>query len=258
MKLLAFKLILTPVLIVVVSLAGRRWGPKIGGLLAGLPLTSAPVSAFLAVEQGPDFAAKAAVGTLSGVTSVGAFCLAYALVARRWGWFVCTLVAIVCFLFLTVIFRLVTLGLISSGLLTVGVLAAILALFPRRLAQSVARQPPAWDLPGRAVAATALVLLLTGAAPILGARLSGLLSTFPVFANVLAAFSHAHNGPGTSAVLLRGIVLASFGFAGFFFVVGWGLPRWGIGFTFTVATVIAMSLSWMTYRLDRLWNVSDL
>ena len=94
MDLFALKLLLTPSLIVAVSLAGRRWGPKAGGLLAGLPLTSAPVSAFLAIEQGPDFAAKAAVGALSGVCSVGAFCLAYALVARRWGWPVCTSVGV--------------------------------------------------------------------------------------------------------------------------------------------------------------------
>jgi hypothetical protein len=250
MALLAFKLILTPALIVAVSLAGRRWGPKTGGLLAGLPLTSAPVSVFLAVEQGPDFAANAAVGTLSGVASVGVFCLAYALLAKRRGWVVSTLVAIICFLFFTGVFCLVAPGLVSSVLVTVGVLGAVLASFPRAVAQSAARQSPAWDLPGRAVAATTLVLLLTGAAPMLGARLSGLLSPFPVFANVLAAFAHSHDGPGVSMLLLRGIVLASFGFAGFFLVVGWGLPRWGIGLTFAVATVIAMTISWMTYYLD--------
>jgi len=250
MTLLAFKLILTPVLIVAVSLVGRRWGPKTGGLLAGLPLTSAPVSAFLAVEQGTDFAAKAAVGTLSGVGSVGVFCLAYVLAAKRWGWVVCTSVGILCFLFVTGVFRLVALGLIASLLVTASVLGAVLVSLPRGVTRAVVRQRPAWDLPGRALAATGLVLLLTGAAPILGARLSGLLSPFPVFASVLAAFSHAHDGPGASMLLLRGIVLASFGFAGFFLVAGWGLPRWGIEFTFAVASVVAMAISWLTYHLD--------
>src|SRR5262249_36326043 len=81
MILVTLKLFVTPVLIVGVSLAARRWGPKIGGLFAGLPLTSAPIFAFLAVEQEPNFASRVAAGTLSGVASVGAFCLAYA--ARR-------------------------------------------------------------------------------------------------------------------------------------------------------------------------------
>lgn len=250
MALLAFKLILTPLLIVAVSLAGRRWGPKAGGLLAGLPLTSAPVSAFLAAEQGTDFATKAAVGTLSGVGSVGVFCLAYALVAKRWGWVVCTSVSILCFLLVTGVFRLVALKMIASIFVTAGVLGAVLAYLPRAVMQPVVRQRSAWDLLARAVAATAIVLLLTWAAPILGARLSGLLSPFPVFAIVLASFSHAHDGPGASTLLLRGIVLASFAFAGFFLVVGWGLPRWGIGLTFAIATAVATAISWMTYHLD--------
>src|SRR5262249_34909955 len=155
------------------------------GLFAGLPLTSAPIFAFLAVEQGPNFASRVAAGTLSGVASVGAFCLAYALVARRCGWVVCTLVGVVCFLFVTYILHLVSPGLISSVLVTVSVLGGVLAWFPPAAAPSTVRRPPAWDLPGRAIAATVLVFLLTGAAPLLGAYLSGLLSPFPVFANVL-------------------------------------------------------------------------
>jgi hypothetical protein len=250
MPLLAFKLILTPALIVAVSLAARRWGPKTGGLLAGLPLTSAPVFAFLAVEQGPTFATRAAAGTLSGVGSVGAFCLAYAVVARRYGWVVCTSVGIICFLLFTGIFHLVNLGLISGVLVTVGFLGAVLAAFPRAVAQSAARQPPAWDLPGRAIAATTLVLLLTGVAPTLGAYLSGLLSPFPVFANVLAAFSHTHDGPGASILLLRGIVLASFGFASFFLVASCGLPRWGLATTLAIATLVAMATNWTAYQID--------
>lgn len=250
MALLALKLILTPALIVAVSLAARRWGPKNGGLAAGLPLTSAPVSAFLVAEQGADFAAKAAVGTVAGVASVGAFCFTYSLLAKRWGWVVCTSVSILCFLLVSGILRLVALDLIASALVTAGVLSAVLAFFPRAVTRRVVTQRPPWDLPGRAVAATALVLLLTGAAPILGAHLSGLISPFPVFANVLAAFSHAHDGPGASTLLLKGIVLASFAFESFFLVVGWGLVHWGIGLTYAIATLVAMAVSWMTYHLE--------
>ena len=44
MLILAFKLFLTPLLIVSVTLAGRRWGTAVSGLLIGLPLVSAPIS----------------------------------------------------------------------------------------------------------------------------------------------------------------------------------------------------------------------
>lgn len=49
---IALKLVLTPLLIGMASVAGRRWGPMVSGRLIGLPLTSAPVVLFLALEQG--------------------------------------------------------------------------------------------------------------------------------------------------------------------------------------------------------------
>jgi hypothetical protein len=70
------KLVLTPLLIAAISLASRRWGPGIGGAIAGLPLTSGPVSVFLALEQGREFTSRSAVGTLLGLVSQAGFCLA--------------------------------------------------------------------------------------------------------------------------------------------------------------------------------------
>src|SRR6184192_563504 len=61
---LALKLVLTPALIAIATLAGRRFGPSIGGWLVGLPFTSGPVSLFLALEQGTSFAAAAALGAI--------------------------------------------------------------------------------------------------------------------------------------------------------------------------------------------------
>jgi hypothetical protein len=85
-EILVLKLVITPLLIAAATLVARRWGPGVGGWLAGFPLTSAPVSVFLALEQGRDFAAEAAVGTLLGLTALAVFCLAYGRAARRVGW----------------------------------------------------------------------------------------------------------------------------------------------------------------------------
>src|SRR5262252_4592204 len=86
MNTLALKLVLTPALIGAVSLAGRRWGPAIGGWLAGLPLTSAPVVFFLALDHGLAFAAATSIGILTGAISGAAFCLAYSRLAYHWRW----------------------------------------------------------------------------------------------------------------------------------------------------------------------------
>src|ERR1700678_622543 len=60
-----------------------RWGDAFGGWLAGLPVTSAPVAAFLAIEHGPAFAAAASAGSVAAVASQASFCIAYTAASRR-------------------------------------------------------------------------------------------------------------------------------------------------------------------------------
>ena len=67
---LLLKLFLVPLLIALVTLAGRRWGPGVAGWLSAFPVVAGPILFFIAVEQGADFAANAAVGTLSAVLAM--------------------------------------------------------------------------------------------------------------------------------------------------------------------------------------------
>ncbi|MGA8398664.1 MAG: hypothetical protein WB697_02165, partial [Stellaceae bacterium] len=86
MDTLPLKLTVTPLLILAASLASRRWGEIIGGWFVGLPLTSAPVCFFLALDQGEGFAAAASLGCLAGAASEAGFGLVYGIVARHSGW----------------------------------------------------------------------------------------------------------------------------------------------------------------------------
>src|ERR687888_1512544 len=83
---LALKIVITPALIAIATLAGRRWGPSISGWLVGLPFTSGPVSLFLAIEQGTPFAAAAASGSIAGAAAAALFAIVYAALARRASW----------------------------------------------------------------------------------------------------------------------------------------------------------------------------
>ena len=82
---LALKLALVPLLIWLVTLAGRRWGPAVAGWLSAFPIVAAPILLTLALEQGAPFAAGAAEGTLAAVIATLAFCLAYAWACGRFG-----------------------------------------------------------------------------------------------------------------------------------------------------------------------------
>lgn len=77
------KLLITPALMLAISLAARRWGTGVAGLLSGLPVTSALVMLFLSLEQGTEFASMAVPGALAGLAAIQATYLFYFLVTRH-------------------------------------------------------------------------------------------------------------------------------------------------------------------------------
>ena len=80
------KIAITPVLVAAVSLAARWWGPTVGGILMGLPWFTGPTLFVLVQDKGIDFGVGACIGIELGVACVGAFMLAYGLIAifARW------------------------------------------------------------------------------------------------------------------------------------------------------------------------------
>ena len=135
------KLGLAPALILIATLAGRRWGPAVGGWLAGLPLTSGPVSFILALEQGPEFAARAALGTLFGLVSLASFCLAYGAATRRAGWPACLVAALGAFAASTLVFRGAALPLGLAFAFVCAVLAGVGAAPGRRRSAATPASP---------------------------------------------------------------------------------------------------------------------
>ncbi len=240
METLVLKLVVTPVLIAAATLVGRRWGQAVGGWLVGLPLTSGPVAFFIALDRGSDFAAGAALGSLEGLAAEAAFCLGYGWCARFYAWPQSFLSGSIAF---AVAGTLVHELALPPLLLLPGVLATLvvaLRLMPRWSGAPVTAAPPRWDLPSRMLAATAVVLALTTAAPLLGPRVSGLLATFPLFAAVLAVFAHRTQDRIAAVSVLRGLLLGLFSFAAFFAALEPVLPRYGIGAGFSAAIGAAL------------------
>jgi hypothetical protein len=245
------KLVLAPLLILAATLAGRRWGPAVGGWLAGLPLTSAPVSFILALEQGPEFAARAAVGTLFGLMSLAGFALAYGLTARRMGWSACLLAAMSAFALSTAALRSVTLPVGGAFALVCLVLVGV----GTAMAGDERPRPPRRLLPGdlaiRMALAAGLVLALTSVAAALGPRLAGSLTPIPVFGALLGVFAHRDQGAAAAVQLLRGMVLGSFGFATFFLLVGSLVDRLGVAPTYALASAGALGVHGLTLAVVR-------
>ncbi len=231
---LALKLTLTPAVMIGATLAGRRWGGAISGWLIGLPLTSGPLVFLLTLEHGRHFAARTAVGSLSGAIAEAAFCVGYALGGRLplvW--------ATLGFAAAAAAVHAAPLALLL-GLVPVALVLALLVLppFPARTETSV--RAPRWDLPARAVVATGVVLILTASATTIGARLTGLLAVYPLYSAVLAAFAHRLEGRAAAVGLLRGLLVGLFSFTAFYSVLGLVLPRIGTAGAFASAIAAAL------------------
>jgi hypothetical protein len=248
---IAFKLLITPLMIGMVTLAGRRWGSVVSGLLIGLPLTSGPISFILACEYGVDFAAQSAIGGMAGQISSCMFCLTYAHVGQRFNWPISIVLAIAAFLLSTTALNSFTWQLLPAFFSLLCCIVVVSRLIPLRPVQSKVSAPPRWDLPARIFTATTFVIVLTTVADALGPQLSGLLAPFPVFGIVFAAFTHSQQGAKVTSNLLRGIVVSSVGYATFFIVVGSFLTNLGIALTYLLAAVSAVSVSGMFYFTSR-------
>jgi hypothetical protein len=252
MRLLLVKLLLSPALVGAAWLAGRRFGPRVAGLLVALPIVAGPILFFYALEQGAAFAASAARSTLLGLVPLTAFCLVDAAVARQLvrlprrfaapaslvsGW--------IAFLLLAALLRPVHLPAWACTAAGAAALVVGVALVP---AVPPDGQPPlghhpALELALRMAAAALLVTALTGLADSLGATWSGLLTPFPVASSVVVMGAHLADGPESLPETVRGFLLGLFGFVAFLTVLARGLGPLGVAGAFSVAVVASLAIS---------------
>jgi hypothetical protein len=211
--LLMLKLGLAPLLIAAASLVARHAGPRAGGWVVGLPLTTGPAAVILAVQEGPGFAARLAVGSLAGVTAQAAFALTYGRRCTRTGWPPALLVA-------SAAFAATAAALLTSRLSTPALAACALASLPLALRASPQASVPhaptaSTDLPLRMAIAAALVLAITTLAPITGPRTGGVVTCFPLMGALLTVYAHREQGPTAAIAVCRGLLVGLYSFAGF-------------------------------------------
>lgn len=239
MSLLAAKLIVTPLVILVASLVSRRWGDTIGGWVVGLPVVSGPVSVYLMLEHGASFAAEAAVGSITGVTSQACFCLGYGLTAGL-GWPVALAAGTIAYVVTAWASVRLEPSLAAASFLAALLLLAVRAMLPRTQGAHVAVRPPWWEIPARMGVVTVLVLLVTALASAMGPRGSGVSASYPVVAIALTVFAHRARGPLAGIAALRGMASALFGFIGFFIAVALMIAPHGAWAAYVAATSVAL------------------
>ena len=243
------KLALVPLVVWLASVAGRRWGHSATGWISGLPLIAGPISVFLTIDHGPQFAADAAAATLQVTGAAALHCFVFAHASRRFGWLASLLLGWTAFVAGSVMLGVVPLPPLAGAALTAVFLPLALAGLPRVPRRSGPTGVPGVELALRVSVAAALAAAVTLGANSFGPRVSGILLTFPITGSVLPPFTLALHGADATVRLLAGFLSGLFAFATFHFTVATALPAWSPFAVYPLAIGAGLAVTAIVLRL---------
>lgn len=238
------KLTVTPILVGLMSLALRYWGPTAGSILIGLPWMTGPVVFILGQERGDAWVASTSVGVQLGVIALVGYTAGYTLMARRFGWLVSQTVGTLAFAL--VAFLIQGLAAFPAIVAEAGALAALIVLYRAIVIPPEASVPgklPWWDIPARMLATAILVVIISLSADKLGPTWSGIIATFPVIMTVIGTFTHAQWGGEAVRRLFRGVMLSLVSFVLFFVAVQAIVVQIGLVPAYAVAILTSITTS---------------
>ncbi|WP_282114812.1 hypothetical protein [Pseudoalteromonas arctica] len=220
------KLIIAPLLILLITCAQKRFGSFVSGIIPGLPITSGPISYFIALEQGKLFAANSAVASLYGMSGIGLFCFSYLVVSRRFGMLKSLFTALSIWCVFSVITLFLPVNIIVASVVSLCILLG-LTIISTKLNISVDAKPlnARWELPVKMILVTSFIVLVTFISQHIGSAWSGLISTFPVILAVMGSVAHFSDKQASTFKILNGGIIGSLGGCVFFAVIAFMLKH---------------------------------
>lgn len=231
-----------------------RLGPKIGGVVAGLPIVVGPGLFFLALDETPAYVAEAAVFTLVSLSATQSFGLGFALAARRRSSLVSLLIAFAAWAATAFALLFVTLDAWSAFALFVAAAIASRVAIGRLGSREFAR-PRGGGLASlllRAALAGLLVGSTTLASARLGPHLAGILLAYPVGLTVIAYTIHQRQGPETLIGTLRAASLGMISIAAFGFVTAIAIEPLGAAAALPAALLASLAVTFGLLLATRL------
>ena len=249
---LALKLLTVPAFIVLITLAARRWGPQVAGMMAGFPLVAGPILLFICIERGPAFAASAAAASVSAVIAALVFGVVYAWTCRSRGWWWSLPAALGTWAVTAFLLAQLQLPLIAMTVITLGALGLAPRCLPAAATVTTVKPASHIEVLARMTAGALLVAAVTGAAGALGSRWSGLMAMFPVLASVLCVFSQRSQGAAYVAQLVRGMMAGYYSFAAFCVTLAVLLPSTTTAVAFIAGLIAAFAVQFGVQGIRRL------
>jgi hypothetical protein len=254
--LLALKLLLAPLAVWLASVASKRYGHVIGGVLSGFPMIAAPVTAALLIDYPAEHVAAIAFATVRGLVATLAFIVTFAWVAKvKQPWWVCLCAAAVAFVGMALLVQVINFP--STLLVALGFSAPLLArvLLPRLTPPKSTPIIPSSELVLRLIGAfvmAAALLLSAGQTP---AWLSGLLIAWPITGSILPCFTQRLSGPNATVAFFSGFTRGLTGLAVFFCILGFLLPLLSKIVAYGFALGSAALVAWVLAKTESTTNI---
>ena len=242
---LLLKAALTSSIIVTASLIVERGGPFLGAMIASLPTSVGAAYIVMAVEHSPDFISKSALGSLTGNVAGVTFAAVYALLARRHSLIVGLGGALLIWFVFAFALRQTDFTLWQA--LSLNLVVATIAIWATARARAEtfpksATVRRAYDIPLRAAAVSAFVIVVTTVSHSIGAFSSGIFAVFPMAMSSFIVILHNRIGGLATSNVIAHAQVPMLGFIPTFLVVN--LFATTIGKWWALLLALLASLLW--------------
>ncbi len=247
---LLLKLALAPASILLATLAARRFGHGVSGLLSGFPVIAGPIVAALMFELQPEQIAGIARATLAACPAAIAHIVAFAWLSRRLRWWGCLAGAALAFFAVGAITTAPWMPVAVQVALAIAGPFFALRCMPRVPALVGAVPVPRTEIAMRVGATFVLAATIVVSAERVPAVVSGLLLAWPISGSILPSFTLPAYGHAATVTLLRGFAIGLVGFVTFFVGLAGLLEVWRSNFgVFFVAAALSALAGWTVHRI---------
>jgi hypothetical protein len=238
----------TAFLVTLASALAEALGPFWGGLIASLPVSAGPAYVFLALDHDQDFVAASALSGLVANAGTGLFLIVYSVLAGHRPQWQSLGPAVLAWLIASVMLRQFAWSAATAlvlNLLTYGAGFIVLSrVRPPNNVRAPAVRSRLFDLPARAVAVAAFVLIVVAASSFLGARATGMMAVFPISIISLILIVRPRIGGLASSLLAASALRSMLGFGMMLLALHFAIVSLDVPAAFVVA--LSVSLGWST------------
>jgi hypothetical protein len=248
MFLLLLRVAIVPLIVLGGTLAQRRFGSAVGGLLIGLPLTSLPLLWLVALQHGNYFASSMSGAIVVGASAQVVVIWVYAALAPRISPTLALVGALGSFVLMIGVLNVLNFSIFLASVIASVGFAVALYWWPHT--ESGSEETGRYRLILRVAISAGFTLFLVTLAGRIGPGLLGLIAALPMMSLTMAFVTHKELGANASAQFLHGVTKGSFSYVASMLMLAEMLRTGGIGLAFVSATGVAVVIQLAVQSLD--------